>query len=71
MAYNEGYTTAEVTSICIGNNRNIAYYLFQKTKNKTRLKASKQKNIFLTDAGWNIIGMIQYFHYLSKYIPVH
>jgi hypothetical protein len=47
MAYNEGYTTAEITNhILLGIIGILLINLFQKTKNKnTALQASKQ-NIF-------------------------
>jgi uncharacterized membrane protein YdcZ (DUF606 family) len=46
MAYNEGYTTAEVTSICVGIIGILLIICSKKQKTKQALKASKQKNIF-------------------------
>ncbi|WP_016991051.1 EamA family transporter [Flavobacterium sp. ACAM 123] len=73
MAYNEGYTTAEVTTsqFVLGIIGILLINLFQKTKNKnTALKASKQ-NIFQLMLAGTSLGMTSIFYYLAvKYIPV-
>ena len=73
MAYNEGYTTAEVTTsqFVLGIIGILLINLFQKTKNKnTALKASKQ-NIFQLMLAGTSLGMTSVFYYLAvKYIPV-
>jgi drug/metabolite transporter (DMT)-like permease len=73
MAYNEGYTTAEVTTsqFVLGILGILLINLFQKTKNKnTAQKASKQNIFHLMLAGTSL-GMTSVFYYLAvKYIPV-
>jgi drug/metabolite transporter (DMT)-like permease len=73
MAYDEGYTTAEVTSsqFILGILGVLIINLFQKTKNKNKtLKASKQNIFHLMLAGTSL-GMTSVFYYLAvKYIPV-
>jgi drug/metabolite transporter (DMT)-like permease len=73
MAYNEGYTTAEITSsqFILGILGILVINLFQKTRNKnTTLKASKQNIFHLMLAGTSL-GMTSVFYYLAvKYIPV-
>jgi drug/metabolite transporter (DMT)-like permease len=73
MAYNEGYTTAEVTTsqFVLGIIGILLINLFQKIKNKnTTLKASK-RNIFHLMLAGTSLGMTSLFYYLAvKYIPV-
>jgi drug/metabolite transporter (DMT)-like permease len=75
MAYNEGYTTAEITSsqFILGILGILVINLFQKTRNKNKnktLKASK-KNIFHLMLAGTSLGMTSVFYYLTvKYIPV-
>jgi drug/metabolite transporter (DMT)-like permease len=75
MAYNEGYTTAEITSsqFILGILGILVINLFQKTRNKNKnktLKASK-KNIFHLMLAGTSLGMTSVFYYLAvKYIPV-
>lgn len=73
MAYDEGYTTAEITSsqFILGILGILVINLFQKTKNKDKtLKASK-KNIFHLMLAGTSLGMTSVFYYLAvKYIPV-
>jgi drug/metabolite transporter (DMT)-like permease len=73
MAYNEGYTTAEVTTsqFVLGILGILLINLFQKIKNKnTAQKASKQNIFHLMLAGTSL-GMTSVFYYLAvKYIPV-
>jgi drug/metabolite transporter (DMT)-like permease len=73
MAYNEGYTTAEVTTsqFILGILGILLINLLQKAKNKNRgLKASKQNIVQLMVAGTSL-GMTSIFYYLAvKYIPV-
>jgi drug/metabolite transporter (DMT)-like permease len=73
MAYNEGYTTAEITTsqFVLGIIGILLVNLFQKTKNKnTALQASKQ-NIFQLMLAGTSLGMTSIFYYLAvKYIPV-
>ena len=73
MAYDEGYTTAEVTSsqFILGILGILIINLFQRTKNKDKtLKASK-RNIFHLMLAGTSLGMTSVFYYLAvKYIPV-
>lgn len=73
MAYDEGYTTAEVTTsqFVLGIIGILLINLFQKTKNKnTALKASK-RNIFHLMLAGTSLGMTSLFYYLAvKHIPV-
>jgi drug/metabolite transporter (DMT)-like permease len=75
MAYNEGYTTAEITSsqFILGILGILVINLFQKIRNKNKnktLKASK-KNIFHLMLAGISLGMTSVFYYLTvKYIPV-
>jgi drug/metabolite transporter (DMT)-like permease len=75
MAYNEGYTTAEITSsqFILGILGVLIINLFQKIRNKEKnktLKASK-KNIFHLMLAGTSLGMTSVFYYLTvKYIPV-
>ena len=73
LAYNEGFTTAEVTSsqFIYGIIGILLINLFQKLKNKnTAIKASK-KNIFQLMLAGTSLGMTSVFYYLCvKYINV-
>jgi drug/metabolite transporter (DMT)-like permease len=75
MAYNEGFTTAEITSsqFVLGILGVLIINLFQKIINKKKnktLKASK-KNIFHLMLAGTSLGMTSVFYYLTvKYIPV-
>jgi len=72
MAYNEGYTTAEVTTsqFILGIIGILLINLFQKTKNKnTAINISQ--NIFHLMLAGTSLGMTSVFYYLAvKYIPV-
>ncbi|WP_413999218.1 EamA family transporter [Flavobacterium sp. W1B] len=73
MAYDEGFTTAEVTTsqFIYGIIGILILNLIQKVKNKNAsLKASKQNIFHLMLAGTSL-GMTSLFYYLAvKYIPV-
>ncbi|EIA10492.1 EamA family transporter [Flavobacterium frigoris] len=73
MAYNEGYTTAEVTSsqFILGILGILIINLFQKTKNKKKVVQASKKNIFHLMLAGTSLGMTSVFYYLAvKYIPV-
>jgi len=73
MAYNEGYTTAEVTSsqFILGILGILIINLFQKTKNKKKAVQASKKNIFHLMLAGTSLGMTSVFYYLAvKYIPV-
>lgn len=73
MAYNEGYTTAEVTSsqFILGILGILIINLFQKTKNKNKAVQASKKNIFHLMLAGTSLGMTSVFYYLAvKYIPV-
>ena len=73
LAYDDGFTTAEVTTsqFIYGIVGLLLLNLFQKIKNKnTAVKASK-KNIFHLMLAGTSLGMTSLFYYLAvKYIPV-
>lgn len=73
LAYDENYTTAEVTSsqFILGILGLLIINFFQKNRNKgTVIKASK-KNIFQLMMAGTSLGMTSVFYYLAvKYIPV-
>ncbi|SHG38783.1 Threonine/homoserine efflux transporter RhtA [Flavobacterium segetis] len=73
LAYDDGFTTAEVTTsqFIYGIIGLLLLNLFQKIKNKnTAVKASK-KNIFHLMLAGTSLGMTSLFYYLAvKYIPV-
>ena len=73
LAYQENFTTAEVTSsqFILGIIGILIINLFQRTKNKnTAIKASP-KNIFHLMLAGTSLGMTSVFYYLAvKYIPV-
>ncbi len=73
LAYNEGYTTAEVTSsqFILGILGILLINLFQKTKNKKKAVQATKKNIFHLMLAGTSLGMTSVFYYLAvKYIPV-
>jgi drug/metabolite transporter (DMT)-like permease len=73
MAYNEGYTTAEVTSsqFILGIIGILLINLFQKTKNKNAVVKATKQNIFHLMLAGTSLGMTSVFYYLAvKYIPV-
>ena len=73
LAYDDGFTTAEVTTsqFIYGIVGLLLLNFFQKVKNKnTAVKASK-KNIFQLMLAGTSLGMTSLFYYLAvKYIPV-
>ena len=73
MAYDEGYSTPEVTTaqFVLGILGMLLINLFQKNKKgNTAVKASP-KNIFQLIAAGTSLGMTSVFYYLAvKYIPV-
>ncbi|MEZ7497226.1 DMT family transporter [Flavobacterium sp. Arc3] len=73
MAYNEGYTTAEVTTsqFVLGILGILLINLFQKTKNKNTAVKASSRNIFHLMLAGTSLGMTSVFYYLAvKYIPV-
>jgi len=73
MAYNEGYTTAEVTTsqFILGILGMLLINLFQKTKNKNTVLKASNRNIFHLMLAGTSLGMTSVFYYLAvKYIPV-
>jgi drug/metabolite transporter (DMT)-like permease len=73
MAYNEGYTTAEVTSsqFILGIIGILLINLFQKAKNKNAVVKATTQNIFHLMLAGTSLGMTSVFYYLAvKYIPV-
>jgi len=73
LAYNEGFTTAEVTSsqFIYGIIGILIINLFQRTKNKNSAVKASPKNIFHLMLAGTSLGMTSVFYYLAvKYIPV-
>ncbi|MEZ7503804.1 DMT family transporter [Flavobacterium sp. Arc2] len=73
MGYNEGYTTAEVTTsqFVLGILGILLINLFQKTKNKNTAVKASSRNIFHLMLAGTSLGMTSVFYYLAvKYIPV-
>ena len=73
MAYNEGYTTAEVTSsqFILGILGILLINTFQKLKNKKKVVKATPKNIFNLMLAGTSLGMTSVFYYLAvRYIPV-
>jgi drug/metabolite transporter (DMT)-like permease len=73
MAYNEGYTTAEITSsqFILGILGILIINLFQKTRNKNKTVKASKRNIFHLMLAGTSLGMTSVFYYLAvKYIPV-
>ncbi len=73
LAYNENFTTAEVTTsqFVLGILGILIINLFQKTKNKSEVLKASTKNIFHLMLAGTSLGMTSVFYYLAvKYIPV-
>jgi len=73
MAYDEGFTTAEVTTsqFILGILGILLINSFQKIKNKKEVVKATPKNIFNLMLAGTSLGMTSLFYYLAvKYIPV-
>jgi drug/metabolite transporter (DMT)-like permease len=73
MAYQEGYTTAEVTTsqFILGIIGLLTINWFQKSRNKYQTLKTTTKNIFQLMLAGTSMGFTTIFYYLSvKYIPV-
>lgn len=73
MAYDEGYTTAEVTisQFILGIIGILIINWFRKTKNKNEIIKATKKNIFQLMFAGTSMGLTSVFYYISvKYIPV-
>ena len=73
MAYDDGFTTAEVTTsqFVYGIIGIMLINLFQKVKKKSDVTRASQKNIFQLMLAGTSLGMTSVFYYLAvKYIPV-
>ena len=73
MAYNESYTTAEVTisQFTLGIAGILIINWFQKAKNKNEVVKATKKNIFQLMLAGTSMGLTSVFYYISvKYIPV-
>jgi drug/metabolite transporter (DMT)-like permease len=73
MAYDEGYTTAEVTisQFILGIIGILIINWFQKTKSKKEVVKATKKNIFHLMLAGTSVGLTSVFYYISvKYIPV-
>lgn len=73
MAYDEGFTTAEVTTsqFILGIFGILLINTFQKIKNKEKVIKATPKNIFNLMLAGTSLGMTSLFYYLAvKYIPV-
>ncbi|WP_269237441.1 EamA family transporter [Flavobacterium flavigenum] len=73
MAYEEGFTTAEVTTsqFILGLIGILLINVFQKVKYKTKVVRATSKNIFKLMLAGTSLGMTSLFYYLAvKYIPV-
>lgn len=73
LAYNEGFTTAEVTTsqFVYGILGILLINLFQKNKKGTSVINATKKNIFQLMLAGSSLGMTSVFYYLAvKYIPV-
>lgn len=73
MAYNEGYTTAEVTvsQFVLGILGLLIINTFQKAKKRETVVKASQKNIFHLMLAGTSLGLTSVFYYLTvKYIPV-
>jgi drug/metabolite transporter (DMT)-like permease len=73
LAYDENYTTAEVTSsqFILGILGLLVINLFQKNRKKETVVKASRKNIFQLMLAGTSLGMTSVFYYLAvKYIPV-
>jgi drug/metabolite transporter (DMT)-like permease len=73
LAYQENFTTAEVTTaqFVLGIIGILIINSFQKIKNKTKVVNASKKNIFHLMLAGTSLGMTSVFYYLAvKYIPV-
>ncbi|WP_264566764.1 EamA family transporter [Flavobacterium sp. N3904] len=73
MAYQEGYTTAEVTisQFVLGIIGVLIINAFQKAKNDNEVVKASRKNIFQLMFAGTSLGMTSVFYYIAvKYIPV-
>lgn len=73
MAYDEGYTTAEVTlsQFILGITGILIINGFQKAKNGNEVIKATKKNIFQLMIAGTSMGLTSVFYYISvKYIPV-
>ncbi|AOW08084.1 EamA family transporter [Flavobacterium gilvum] len=73
MAYDEGFTTAEVTSsqFILGIIGILIINWFQKSKNKNAVVKATKRNILQLMLAGTSIGLTSVFYYISvKYIPV-
>jgi len=73
MAYDEGFTTAEVTTsqFILGILGILLINAFQKIRNKEKAVKATPKNIFNLMLAGTSLGMTSLFYYLAvKYIPV-
>jgi len=73
LAYDEGYTTAEVTTsqFIYGIVGLLLLNFFQKVKNKNTATKASKRNIFQLMLAGTSLGMTSLFYYLAvKYIPV-
>lgn len=73
MAYNEGYTTAEVTvsQFVLGILGLLIINTFQKAKKRDTVVKASPKNIFHLMLAGTSLGLTSVFYYLTvKYIPV-
>ena len=73
LAYDEGFTTAEVTTsqFIYGIIGLLLLNFFQKVKNKNTATKASKKNIFHLMLAGTSLGMTSLFYYLAvKYIPV-
>ncbi|PZX92411.1 EamA/RhaT family transporter [Flavobacterium aquariorum] len=73
MAYDEGYTTAEVTisQFILGITGILIINWFQKSKNENEVIKATKKNIFQLMIAGTSMGLTSVFYYLAvKYIPV-
>ncbi|WP_366184725.1 DMT family transporter [Flavobacterium ovatum] len=73
MAYQEGYTTAEITTsqFILGIIGLLLINGFQKSRNKNQTLKTSKKNIFQLMLAGTSMGFTTIFYYLSvKYVPV-
>lgn len=73
MAYNEGYTTAEVTlsQFILGIIGVLLINGIRKTQSKTEVAKASKKNIFMLMLAGTSTGLTSVFYYMAvKYIPV-